>query len=50
VVLNPHSTKGHNTLTLNLKGENVANLYYAFTADADIKEELNKGFTVAEVA
>lgn len=50
VVLTPHSTKGHNTLTLNIKAENVANLYYAFTADADIKEELDKGYSVAELA
>lgn len=49
-VLTPLSTKGHNTLTLNLKAENVATLYYAFTADADIKEELNKGYSIAELA
>ena len=49
-ILTPHSTKGHNTLTLNITAENVATLYYAFTTDADIKEELNKGYSIAELA
>ena len=50
IMLKPHSTKGHNTLSLNIKSENVATIYYAFTADADIKEELDKGYSVADLA
>ena len=49
-VLTPHSTKGHNTMVLSINAENVAALYYAFTADADVKEALNNGYSVAELA
>lgn len=50
VTLTPHSTEGHNKMMLNIKAENAATIYYAFNANADVKEAQRSGLSNAEIA